>query len=121
MNSLVTIKSLQNVNAIFSLAHPEIQLQKFKPKLNSSTIDAFFFDTQSLNEANILDTFSTCISLVHNDSVFIFDNIHSSKKSSANWKSICSDTRVSVSIDIFKFGLVFLRYQQPKQHFKIRV
>lgn len=36
------------------------------------------------------------------------------------WKSICSDPHFIVCIDLFYFGLIFYREEQPKQLFKLR-
>ena len=38
-----------------------------------------------------------------------------------SWTKIKQDSRVSVTVDHFYFGLVFFRKEQKKEDFKIRV
>jgi hypothetical protein len=37
------------------------------------------------------------------------------------WQQIKNHPQVTVTIDLYKFGLVFFRTGQRKQHFKLRV
>ena len=37
------------------------------------------------------------------------------------WKIIQKHPQVTVTIDVFQWGLVFFRREQPKEHFVIRV
>ncbi|HAJ80920.1 MAG TPA: methyltransferase, partial [Zunongwangia profunda] len=57
----------------------------------------------------------------HNDSVFIFDDIHLSEEMEEAWKEIQQHPKVQVTIDTFYLGLVFFRREQAKQDFKIRL
>lgn len=56
----------------------------------------------------------------HNETVFIFDDIHWSEEMEAAWKTVSEDPEVHVSIDVFHFGLVFFRKQQMRQRFVLR-
>lgn len=67
-----------------------------------------------------LDYFNAIVERCNNDSILIFDDIHWSKEMEQAWSEIYADSRVTVSFDLFFFGIVFLRKEQPKQHFKIR-
>lgn len=90
------------------------------PKLNLTKLDCVFFDGNHTKAAT-LNYFNLLMSKTYNDSVFIFDDIYWSSEMTEAWNTICNDPRVSVSIDIFHFGLVFFRKEQSKQHFVIRV
>lgn len=57
----------------------------------------------------------------HNESLFIFDDIHWSKGMSKAWKEISNSPEIHVSIDTFNWGLCFFRPQQAKQNFTIRL
>lgn len=59
--------------------------------------------------------------LYHNNSIFIIDNIHKTKRASGQWAKIKSLENVQVTIDGFHCGLVFFRKEQAEQHFKIRI
>ena len=88
--------------------------------LDGTSFDLIYFDGNHQENATI-DYFNQCILHVHNDSVFIFDDIYWSKGMSNAWNSIRNHPRVSVSIDTFRWGLLFFRKEQPKQHFTIRI
>ena len=50
----------------------------------------------------------------------IFDDIYWSKGMEEAWKVIIQDNRVSLSIDLFEFGIVFFNQRMQKEHFIIR-
>ncbi len=88
--------------------------------LKNNTYDLIFFDGNHQKEAT-LKYFSQCLDHIHNDSVFIFDDIYWSKGMQEAWQIIKSHPKVTISIDTFQWGLVFFRNEQVKQHFTIRV
>jgi hypothetical protein len=61
------------------------------------------------------------LSTAHNDTVFVFDDIHWSGGMEAAWEEIKAHPKVQISIDTFYLGLIFFRKEQSKQHFKIRL
>lgn len=54
------------------------------------------------------------------DSCIFIEGIHRSKKNSTYWNELVNDKRVIVSIDRYRYGLVFFRKEQLKQHFILR-
>ena len=62
----------------------------------------------------------SCLPHVHNDTVFIFDDIHWSEGMEQAWDTIKAHPAVQVTVDLFGVGLVFFRREQPKQHFILR-
>jgi predicted O-methyltransferase YrrM len=55
------------------------------------------------------------------DTVFVFDDIHWSKEMEEAWEEIKQHSSVTLTIDLFFIGLVFLRKEQKeKEHFVIR-
>lgn len=56
----------------------------------------------------------------HEGTVLVFDDINWSEEMKRAWAVIKNDPQVSVTIDIFAFGIVFLRQGQEKEHFTIR-
>jgi len=88
--------------------------------LNSTSFDLVFFDGNHQKEAT-LEYFATLLPAIHNDSVFIFDDIYWSKNMTEAWKLIKAHPKVTVTIDTFFWGLVFFRSEQKKEHFTIRV
>ncbi|TXD81714.1 class I SAM-dependent methyltransferase [Subsaximicrobium wynnwilliamsii] len=90
------------------------------PQLKQQNYDLIFFDGNHSKSAT-LHYFEELLETTHNESVFIFDDIHWSKGMNEAWELIKRHPKVSVSIDTFFWGLVFFRSEQEKQHFKIRV
>lgn len=82
-------------------------------------IDLAFFDANHRYEPTIR-YFTTCLAKAHNDSVFVFDDIHWSAEMERAWAEIRAHPAVSVTVDLFWVGLVFFRKEQSKQDFVLR-
>jgi predicted O-methyltransferase YrrM len=82
-------------------------------------LDVVFFDANHRYEPTI-QYFSSCLAKTHNDSLFIFDDIHWSAEMEQAWEAIKAHPAVQVTVDLFGVGLVFFRQEQPKQHFVLR-
>ena len=83
-------------------------------------IDLVFIDGNHQKEAT-LSYFQKLLPLAHNETVFIFDDIHWSAGMEEAWKEIQANPKVTVSIDSFFWGLVFFRKEQKKEHFVLRL
>ena len=83
-------------------------------KIDFVIIDVVYFNEKSLDLDAILDK-------TNNDTCFIFDGIHSSSNNNSLWKSIVHHAGFSVTIDTFIYGFAFVRKEQEKEHFVIRV
>jgi predicted O-methyltransferase YrrM len=84
------------------------------------TIDIAYFDANHTYEAT-KKYFEWCIQKIHNDSLFIFDDIYWSPEMKQAWQEITNHPRTVVTIDLFEIGLVFFRKEQPKQHFVLKL
>ncbi|MCF8465652.1 MAG: class I SAM-dependent methyltransferase [Flavobacteriales bacterium] len=82
-------------------------------------LDWAFIDGNHQKEPTIR-YFEQCLQKCHNDSVLLFDDIYWSKGMAEAWENIKTHERVNVTLDLFQVGIVFLRKEQPKQHFIIR-
>ena len=82
--------------------------------------DLIYFDGNHQKEAT-LSYFKKLLPLAHNDSVFIFDDIHWSVGMKEAWEEIIAHPQVTVSIDSFFWGLIFFRKEQEKEHFVLRL
>ncbi len=58
---------------------------------------------------------------LHNNTLIIYENIHESKETYDLWKQLSQMEIITVSIDMFHCGVLFVRKQQVKQHFTIRI
>lgn len=82
-------------------------------------LDMVFFDGNHRKDPT-LRYFNQCMELSNENTIFVFDDIHWSKGMEAAWEIIKKDERVSVTIDIFWFGICFFRKGIEKQDFIIR-
>ncbi|MCB0765129.1 MAG: class I SAM-dependent methyltransferase [Flavobacteriales bacterium] len=67
-----------------------------------------------------LDYFEQCLGRSHNNTVIIVDDIHWSAGMSEAWSRIKAHPRVTVTVDLYRMGFVFLRTEQSKEHFTLR-
>jgi predicted O-methyltransferase YrrM len=83
-------------------------------------LDLVFFDGNH-QKVPTLDYFHHCLTKAHENSIFIFDDIHWSSEMDEAWQQIQGHEQVSLTIDLFQFGLVFFRKGIAKQHFTLRM
>lgn len=86
---------------------------------NNSKIDFIFIDSTYFNANNL--ALSDLLSRSNNDTCFIFDFIYSSTNTNLLWKTIIQYPAFTVTIDTFIYGFAFVRKEQEKEHFVIRV
>lgn len=82
--------------------------------------DLIYFE-RALPWQDTSNYFKELLPLSHNDSVFIFEDVHRSKEMEETWEAIKAHPRVRVSIDSFFWGLIFFREEQEKEHFTLRL
>lgn len=109
MNQLNNIETICNQ---FDFALPEV--------LKKSNFDLVLIDGNHTKKATI-HYFELLLQSIHNDTCLIFDDIYWSKEMEEAWKYIHQHPKVTVSIDTYKWGIVFFRKEQEKEHFIIRV
>ncbi len=83
-------------------------------------LDMVYFDGNHRKEPT-LNYFNQCLPLANEDSVFIFDDIHWSQGMEEAWKEIQNDERVTLTLDLFWFGLVFFKKDIEKQNLSVVV
>ena len=114
LEALATFKQneLKNINVV------QHTFDDFLEK-NNQLYDTVLFDGHHTYDATI-NYFEKLLLSKHNESLWIFDDIHWSKEMENAWEYIKNHHEVTVSIDLFHYGLVFFRREQEKQHFIIR-
>ena len=90
-----------------------------KPSAEIPKYDLIYFDGNHQKKAT-LEYFEKLLPTTHNNSVWIFDDIHWSKEMQDAWEEIKEHPQVRVTIDTFFWGFVFFRAEQEKEHFVIR-
>ena len=86
-----------------------------KPRL-----DFVFIDGDHRKEPT-LGYFNTCLEKSHNDTIMVFDDIHWSRGMEQAWKQIKSHPRVTVSIDLYRMGIVFFRKELSREEFVLKM
>lgn len=105
------IANVEFINETFDDALKTIENQSF---------DLIFFDGHHRYEAT-LNYVNKLLPTHSNNSVWLFDDIYWSKEMTLAWEVIKQLPEVTVTVDLFYFGVVFFRQEQAKEHFKIRV
>lgn len=81
--------------------------------------DLVFFDANHTREAT-LEYFGRCKEKAGSRTIFIFDDIYWSEGMEEAWKRIKNDPGVTMTIDLYRLGLVFFDPGLSKQDFRIR-
>ncbi|MCF6240240.1 MAG: class I SAM-dependent methyltransferase [Bacteroidales bacterium] len=82
-------------------------------------LDFVYFDGNHKSKAT-LNYFYQCLDKIHNETVFVFDDIYWSKDMKFAWEQIKSHPSVQVSIDLFQIGIIFFKKELSKEHYLIR-
>lgn len=89
------------------------------PKLLSkiTTLDFLYIDGNHAYEPTI-NYFKIALEKKNTNSIFVFDDIYWSDGMQKAWKEICSHPDVTLSLDLFYFGIIFFRTENKnKEHF----
>ena len=91
------------------------------PKLFPLENEKFlFFIDGNHHFSSTLNYFNMIKKECNKESIFIFDDIHWSEGMEKAWDTIKNDREVSLSIDLFELGIVFINPRLKKEHFNIR-
>lgn len=105
LNNIVTICSIN---------------ETLNPLIINNTFDLIYFDGNFKKETTLY-SFKSCLESIHNNSVFIFENIYENSEMLETWEEIKKHPLVTVTINTYFWGIVFFRKEQAKQHFTIRI
>jgi predicted O-methyltransferase YrrM len=103
------VKNVQLVQGDFYETLPETL-----PEI--AVLDFAFFDGNHQKKPT-LDYFNQCLKKASEHSVFVFDDIYWSDEMTEAWEEIKTHPEVTLTVDIFQFGIVFFRKGIEKQHF----
>jgi predicted O-methyltransferase YrrM len=98
------------------------RFDKLMPLLKNDVrrADFIFIDGDHTHRATT-GNFKELLAISHPNTVFVFHDIHWSGGMEKAWEEICGHPEVTVSIDLFTLGLVFLDRGLSRQHFKLRI
>jgi predicted O-methyltransferase YrrM len=98
---------------------PELQ-NYFNTITDKENHTALFFVDGNHRKEPTLNYFNTCLQYANANTIFIFDDINWSDEMREAWIDIINQEQVTVSIDLFFMGIVFLRNQQAKENFVLK-
>jgi hypothetical protein len=65
--------------------------------------------------------FESYVGLLQNKGAFIITDIHKNLAYTAEWKKLCANRQVKMSVDVFGLGIMFFRSEfKIKQHFVLK-
>ncbi len=115
-NNLFTeqhIKNIHSINDNFNQVFPKL-LSELK------SIDFLYIDGNHAYQPTI-NYFTMALEKKHPNSIFVFDDIYWSDGMQQAWIEICKHPDVTLSLDLFYFGIVFFRTENKnKEHFVIK-
>lgn len=77
------------------------------------------FDIVVLNDFEVKELFDMLEKdQIHNDSLIIIQDL---RKQLGEWKKAIAHPKITVSMDCFSLGILFVRKEQVKEHFTIRL
>jgi len=82
-------------------------------------LDFVFFDGNH-KKKNTLEYFNLCLKKAHNETVFVFDDIHWSEEMEEAWSGIKNHSKVRVSLDLFRMGLIFFKKELSYENYVIK-
>jgi len=108
----LSIVNVQIVNSDFD--------KMFEHEFKKDVFDLVYIDGNHTYEATI-KYFKLLLDKAHDNSILIFDDIYWSPGMTKAWEEIKAHPSVTVTIDLFKMGLVFFRKEnKEKEHFLLR-
>ena len=79
-------------------------------------LDFVFFNTLYEQQNNSW-LFEECLKHVHGDTVFVFEDIKTSRKMREFWREVCCHPEVTVTIDLYSMGIVFFNKKLHKRDY----
>lgn len=129
---VTTMEGSKNIAAIAQQNFTSLSLQNIRLVQGdfSKTLSPFLQENKKIDFAFLdgnhrkiptLEYFEQILQSSHNDTIFIFDDIHWSEEMEAAWEIIKQHPSVTLTIDLFFIGIVLLRKDfLERQHFTIR-
>ena len=123
-NEILVVGNLKKAASLFSLARPNSCVRSvedfFETQTSEKQFDLVYINTTN-SSVNLVSLFEKLLRSAQKNCVFIFEGIYTNTANTKVWKHLITFKEVSVSIDGFYLGLVFLKKGQEKQHFTLRL
>jgi predicted O-methyltransferase YrrM len=103
------LKNVRIVEGAFAATLPDLGLAEFRP-------DYVFLDGDHRYEP-VLQYVAAILPHMPPQSILILDDIYWSKGMARAWKALCAMEECTITIDLFYFGICFVRMPEAKAHF----
>ena len=135
INKQIPVYSIEGDKQIFNIANSYFSLLEQNniipyndnfdyrlPKIleNLETVGCAYIDGNHTKEAT-MRYFNMLLPKITEKSILIFDDIYWNKEMMEAWNEIKANKQVKITIDLFYFGIVLFRTEQPKEDFKLFV
>lgn len=129
-NTVVTYEGCESVAALARDNWNRLGLRNIECRVGEIDVNSLARDFDSVDVAFIdanhtyagtRDYFNVLASKVHEKSVIVVDDIHHSAEMERVWSEICSDDRVTSTMDVFQMGLVFFDSHYWHKNYKMRL
>jgi len=103
-----------SINGNFDIEFPKLLTQL-------DNLDFLYIDGNHAYEPTI-NYFNLALAKKNTNSIFVFDDIYWSRGMQRAWQEICAHKEVTLSLDLFYFGIVFFRTEnKEKEHFVLKI
>jgi hypothetical protein len=116
---IMLIGENETVKKCLSLVNSKTNIYQDKKGYNNKLkdikqIDLFYICSDKLNYINHLN-----IDICHENTVIVLEDIHKNIKNKNIWKNICQAKMFDLTVDIFSFGIVFIKNNFNKQNYTV--
>lgn len=120
---LYTEQSQEFVDAMNALGVVNVERLRpsdlFSEKFKSKKMSCVFFSYDAFNSTH-WNKLTDCLLRRTSDAVFIFERIHGSSDIEDAWEMICKDEAVTLSMDLYYYGLVFFKVGFEKSDYVLK-
>ena len=100
-------------NGLFNEVLPQI-LKEEHP------IDLVYNDGDHRSQS-IIEYFEIILPYLHQNSAFILDDIYWNEDMNNGWKQLCNHPKVTLSLDLFELGILFINPDLSKENIQFRI
>ena len=111
LDTLISM-GIVNVN-LFRRDKPE------EEQLERLNLDFVYFGLNDFGD-DTWNKLDEALTQANEDTILLFEGIHHSPRTEAAWEAIMAEEDVTLSIDIYSFGMVFFREGMEKQDFVLK-
>ena len=95
-------------------------INQFKTAIEIAEALDFVYVGGKNSRSFVLNIFDLCLTKANEHTLLIFDQLYWNEEMKEAWQTIKNHPQVTVTIDLFWFGLVYFRKGQAKEHFKLK-